>query len=156
MEVEAAHFRRLHKDWLAILERVRTLEGFEEFLLPKKLESLKRAAAHGPVILLTATESSCDALIVTSTGVEHVPLSADLTGLDVRDLAPSFALLEKYLEERLRPRPLPCIMLLANWWERLSHGSGCQRIGPEATLAIRVSGWRCIQGASAFERLSNS
>ena len=70
-----------------MLERVRTLEGFEEFLLPKKLEALKRAAAHGPVILLTATESSCDALIVTSTGVEHVPLSADLTGLDVRDLA---------------------------------------------------------------------
>ena len=75
MEAEALQSRRLNEERLAILEEVRALNGFEEFLRPKMLASLKRAAVHGPVVLLNLSTSSCDALIVNVTGVEHVPLT---------------------------------------------------------------------------------
>ena len=89
LEAEAAKFRRLHEQWLETLKSVRALEGFEQYLLPQKLESLKAAAARGPVVLLNATQSSCDALIVTLTGVQHIPLSSNLTGRDIATLADS-------------------------------------------------------------------
>ena len=80
MDAEAVQFRWLNLERSAILAKVRALKGFEDFLRPKKFDSLRRAAVHGPVILLNATLSSCDALIVTATGVDHVPLSPQLTG----------------------------------------------------------------------------
>ena len=89
MEAEAARFRQLNEDWLATLDQVRALEGFEFFMRPKKFGLLKRAADHGPVVLLNATATSCDALVITSTGVEHVPLSTQLTGIDMAVLANS-------------------------------------------------------------------
>ena len=82
IEAEATRFRQLHETRLETLGRVRALEGFEKFLLPQGLASLKKAAMHGPVIIINSTQSSCDALIITSTGVEHVPVSSNLTGLD--------------------------------------------------------------------------
>ena len=89
MEAEAARFRQLNEARLAILEEVRALKGFTDFLRPKKLNTLKKAAVHGPVVLLNASKSSCDALIVTLAGVEHVPLSPQLTGQQVSLLASS-------------------------------------------------------------------
>ena len=89
METEAVQYRRQNEDWLSTLERVRALEGFEGFMRPKKLASLQRAAARGPVVLLNVTVSSCDVLIVTSTAVDHVPLDTNLTVRDVVILANS-------------------------------------------------------------------
>ena len=88
-EAEAAQYRRLNEDRLATLQEVRALKGFEGFLHWKRLATLKMAAVHGPVILLNATLSSCDALIVTSTSVERVPLSLQLSDQQVILLANS-------------------------------------------------------------------
>lgn len=82
IEAEAASFRRLHEDWLETLERIRGLHGFGEFLRSKKFTLLKQAAFGGPVVLLNAARSSCDGLIVTPAGVQHVPLSAGFSHKD--------------------------------------------------------------------------
>ena len=63
-----------------VIEDIRRLEGFEEFLLPKPFSKLVQAAdkVQGPIIIINATTDRCDALIlrpVFPDGVQHVPLS---------------------------------------------------------------------------------
>ncbi|KAF8512786.1 CHAT domain-containing protein [Gautieria morchelliformis] len=84
MEREASHFRRLNDEWLMVIEEVRQLEGFEDFLRPRRLSTLLPAATEGPVVILNASNTGCDGLILTSSGVQHVPLVlvlADVTAL---------------------------------------------------------------------------
>jgi hypothetical protein len=73
MEQEASHFQKLDKEWLATLEEVRRLEGFQDFLRTSQLSTLQGAAAKGPVVILNASEAGCSALILSSTGVRHLP-----------------------------------------------------------------------------------
>jgi len=51
LEKESSHFRRMNDEWLAILEEVRQLDGFRDFLRPKRLSTLQNAAASGPVVI---------------------------------------------------------------------------------------------------------
>ncbi|KAF8512788.1 CHAT domain-containing protein [Gautieria morchelliformis] len=84
MEREASHFRRLNDEWLMVIEEVRQLEGFEDFLRPQRFSTRLSAATEGPVVILNASNTGCDALILTSSGVQHVPLVlalADVTAL---------------------------------------------------------------------------
>jgi hypothetical protein len=76
-EIEATNLRRLNEQWLAELDAVRQLSGFENFLRPKGLATLRAAAANGPVVILNASESGCGALILKSAeaGVLFVPLT---------------------------------------------------------------------------------
>ncbi|THH04718.1 hypothetical protein EW146_g10105 [Bondarzewia mesenterica] len=87
MEQEASHYRKLDEEWLATLQEIRMLDGFHDFLLPKSFDILQRAASRGPVVIINASQSSCDALILTSSTVKHVPL--DLTMADSEDLVHS-------------------------------------------------------------------
>jgi hypothetical protein len=73
IEGEASHFRRLNDDWLTTLEKVRRLDGFQDFLRPSRLSTLQHAADKGPVVIINASETGCAALIMTSAGVQHVP-----------------------------------------------------------------------------------
>jgi tetratricopeptide (TPR) repeat protein len=58
-----------------LLARVRSLDGFENFLRAKKLSELLPACQHGPVAVVNVHESRCDALILCQPGrVVHVPL----------------------------------------------------------------------------------
>jgi hypothetical protein len=75
MEQEASRYRRLNTEWLAALEDVRQLDGFQDFLRSSRVSTLQGAATNGPVVLLNASESGSDALIMTSEpGIKHVPL----------------------------------------------------------------------------------
>ncbi|KAJ7914624.1 hypothetical protein B0H13DRAFT_1872748 [Mycena leptocephala] len=61
----------------ALLKKIRELEGFQQFLLPKKISELSTAAQEGPVILLNVNLISCDALALLpglTEEVIHVPL----------------------------------------------------------------------------------
>ena len=56
------------------------LDGFHDFLRPKRLSTLQDAAVHSPVVILNASErGDCAALILTSTGVRHVPLHLNMS-----------------------------------------------------------------------------
>ncbi|KAG6369268.1 hypothetical protein JVT61DRAFT_15513 [Boletus reticuloceps] len=74
-----------------LLQEIRRLSGFERFLLPKDFSQLRASAHSGPVVILNAAETRCDALILLSDvdHVIHVPLpnftafqrSTDLQGI---------------------------------------------------------------------------
>ncbi|KAJ6582426.1 CHAT domain-containing protein [Mycena capillaripes] len=73
---QQAHENALKRDLL--LKKIRGLEGFHQFLLPKTISGLTPAAQKGPVVLLNVGEDSCNALVLMpscTAEVLHVPLS---------------------------------------------------------------------------------
>ncbi|KAI0954771.1 hypothetical protein AcW1_006559 [Taiwanofungus camphoratus] len=73
-----AERRRAARDWEQLLERVRQIEGFSDFLLPPCYDRLRLAASRGPVVLLNCSKMRCDALILLSPDdlVKRVPLGS--------------------------------------------------------------------------------
>lgn len=67
-------------EWDALIDEVRGLPGFENFLRRPRLREL-RSALPGPVVLVNVSTLRCDALIVTGSAVRVVPLP----GLTARD-----------------------------------------------------------------------
>ncbi|KAG1830006.1 CHAT domain-containing protein [Suillus variegatus] len=63
-EAEETRYRRLVKDWNGTVEEIRKIEGFSRFLLPPSFSDLQDAARDGPIIVLIASKSSCDAIII--------------------------------------------------------------------------------------------
>jgi hypothetical protein len=72
----------LAREWDDVVEQVRALEGFQDFLRPPPLSSLLAAAARGPIAIVNVSRWRCDALIVTKDGVRVVKLS-DLSADEV-------------------------------------------------------------------------
>ena len=60
----------LAKEWDDLVEQIRRLDGFEDFLKPPPLERLLPAAEAGPVVIVNVSRWRSDALIVTTNGVE--------------------------------------------------------------------------------------
>jgi hypothetical protein len=58
----------------ALIDRIRRLPGFERFLLPPPTAALVAAASNGPVVLVNVAPLRADALVLTATGVDVVPL----------------------------------------------------------------------------------
>ncbi|KAJ7122211.1 CHAT domain-containing protein [Mycena epipterygia] len=61
-----------------LLKKIRSLDGFERFLLPKPISDLSHAARRGPVVILNLSINSCDALVLMpglAEGVMHIPLT---------------------------------------------------------------------------------
>ncbi|KAG1773286.1 CHAT domain-containing protein [Suillus placidus] len=68
-------YRRLTRQWESVVAEIRDLRAFSRFLLPPLYEDLQAAARRGPVIILIASEHSCSAIIVSTSGdPHHVPL----------------------------------------------------------------------------------
>ncbi|KAG1721605.1 CHAT domain-containing protein [Suillus lakei] len=76
VEAEEARYRRLVKDWNRAVEEIRKIEGFSRFLLPPLFSDLQDAACDGPIIVLIASKSSCNAIIIPHT---QPPTSIQLT-----------------------------------------------------------------------------
>jgi hypothetical protein len=72
----------LAREWDDLVAQVRAIEGLEDFLRPQPLDTLLRAAAHGPVVVVNVSRWRCDALVVTTDGVRVVELP-DLTTTEV-------------------------------------------------------------------------
>ncbi|KAG1773739.1 CHAT domain-containing protein [Suillus placidus] len=71
----ATEYRRLTRQWEATVAEIRDLRAFSRFLLPPLYEDLQAAARQGPVIILIASQYSCNAIIVPTSGdPHHVPL----------------------------------------------------------------------------------
>ncbi|KAE9398713.1 hypothetical protein BT96DRAFT_821597 [Gymnopus androsaceus JB14] len=61
----------------SLINEIRKLPGFEQFLLPKQLPELSAAAIRGPIIILVANDKQADALVLVpglNDDVLHVPL----------------------------------------------------------------------------------
>jgi CHAT domain len=78
----------LAREWDELVEQVRKLDGFRDFLKPPRLEQLLPAAEAGPVVTVNVSRWRCDALIVTTDGVEVknlAGLTAESTSMRARD-----------------------------------------------------------------------
>ena len=76
LEQEAGRHRTLAIARDKLLQEIRGLPGFERFLRHKEFSQLRASAHSGPVVILNAAKTRCDALIVLSEidHVLHVPL----------------------------------------------------------------------------------
>ena len=74
IDQEAARLNRLNEEWAQSIHEVRKLSGFEDFLRPSRLSSLKAAASEHPVVILIANDDESHCLIMTSTNIHHIPL----------------------------------------------------------------------------------
>ncbi|KAG1871600.1 hypothetical protein F4604DRAFT_1925962 [Suillus subluteus] len=64
VEAEETRYRCLVEDWNGVVEEIQKIEGFSRFLLPPLYFDLQDAARDGPIIVLIASMSSCDAIII--------------------------------------------------------------------------------------------
>ena len=76
LEQKAGRHRTLAIERDKLLQEIRGLPGFERFLLHKEFSQLRASAHSGPVVILNAAKTRCDALIVLAEldHVIHVPL----------------------------------------------------------------------------------
>jgi tetratricopeptide (TPR) repeat protein len=86
----------LAHEWDELIQQVRNVQGFEDYLRAPRLERLLPAAESGPVVIVNVSPWGCDALIVTSAGVrvEHLAtLTSDAVTAQAR----------RYLDGLLQP-----------------------------------------------------
>ncbi|KAJ7144006.1 CHAT domain-containing protein [Mycena epipterygia] len=74
IETEGVRCRELNKQWAETIEAVRKLPGCEDFLQPKKMACLQKAAKRGPIVILLADQTKGSAFLVTSSDVQCVDL----------------------------------------------------------------------------------
>ena len=79
----------LAREWDELVEQVRQLEGFEDFLRPPQLRTLLPAAASGPIAIINVSRWRCDALLVTTAGVQPREL-VGLTAEEVTERANAY------------------------------------------------------------------
>ncbi|MGI5243005.1 CHAT domain-containing protein [Dactylosporangium sp. CA-139066] len=72
----ARSHRRLVEQWDALVEQVRRLPGFGNFLGPTPFEELRPAGDDGPVVLVNVSEYGCAALVLTAGDLRVVELPA--------------------------------------------------------------------------------
>ncbi|KAF9077122.1 CHAT domain-containing protein [Rhodocollybia butyracea] len=76
LEQAAQDHRRLAEEWKEVVEDVRQIPEFEDFLRPRRLAALRKAAHSGPVVVLNVWGPNCDAIILQESGrILHVPLN---------------------------------------------------------------------------------
>ncbi|KAG1743848.1 TPR-like protein [Suillus lakei] len=88
-EDQSPQIRQLTIQWNDVISRIRMLPDFPRFLLPPLFSDLQKAAQEGPVIIVNASQYSCDALIILSSqDPVHVPL--DVSQTEVSELSSEF------------------------------------------------------------------
>ncbi|KAG2753757.1 hypothetical protein P692DRAFT_201929043 [Suillus brevipes Sb2] len=93
-EDQSSQIRQLTVQWDDVVSRIRMLPDFSRFLLPPLFSDLRKAAEEGPVIIVNASQYSCDALIVLSDR-DPVHVQIDITQTEVSDLSIEFQSLSK-------------------------------------------------------------
>ncbi|KAG1817692.1 CHAT domain-containing protein [Suillus subaureus] len=88
-EDRSSQIRQLTMRWNDVVSRIRMLPDLSRFLLPPLFSDLQKAAEEGPVIIVNASQYSCNALIVLSDqNPVHIPI--DITRTEVSELCSEF------------------------------------------------------------------
>jgi tetratricopeptide (TPR) repeat protein len=76
IEEEGPRYRALTTEWESLVEKVRSLPKFEDFLRPLRMNRLINAAQNGPVVVINIASQRCDALalIPECKDIIHIPL----------------------------------------------------------------------------------
>ncbi|KAG1841629.1 CHAT domain-containing protein [Suillus tomentosus] len=67
----AADQAAIQERWEGVVAEIQNLPGFSRFLLPPSYTELQASARHGPVIILIASQYSCSAVVVPTSGEPH-------------------------------------------------------------------------------------
>ena len=115
LQQEADSHRALAIKRDKLLQDIRRLPGFEQFLLQKDFSQLRASAHSGPVVILNAAETRCDALMILPNvdDVIHVPLPR----FSLKQSAGLQNTLQGFLRQARTGRPAP---LHLNWKSLLS------------------------------------
>ncbi|OJA18780.1 hypothetical protein AZE42_01624 [Rhizopogon vesiculosus] len=89
-EYHSQQIHQLTMQWDDVVSSIRMLPDFSRFLLPPLFSDLQKAADYGPVIIVNASQYSCDALIILNSarGPVHIPL--DIVQFEVSELSTEF------------------------------------------------------------------
>lgn len=87
--LSAQHRDTLAAEWDDLLARVRSVPGFDDFLMPPGVADLAARCAGGPVAVINLSDLRCDALILSVDGLQAVPLP-DLSFSDAAARARAF------------------------------------------------------------------
>jgi hypothetical protein len=88
--------------WAELLRQIRARRGLADFLAPASVSDLRQQAEPGPIVLLSAYEDRCDALILTADAarpVRHVPLVCTHTDIFEQATALLHARFDIYLAQ---------------------------------------------------------
>ncbi|MFK0136303.1 CHAT domain-containing protein [Streptomyces murinus] len=86
----------LGAEWRLIRDRVRKVPGFADFLKPPPLSAVREATVGGTVVIVNISVWRCDALLVTASSTETVPLPDLSARLCVEWANRILAVLEKH------------------------------------------------------------
>lgn len=173
----------LAREWDQLVEQVRRLDGFEDFLRPPRLETLLSAAEGGPVVIVNVSRWRCDALVVRTDGVHLVALpgltqestvehvNAYLAAIGAsrglnRDIVPAEA------GTRLEPELRRCLGWMWDTFARAildqlgytappRDAAAWPRVwwcptGPLTLLPIHAAGYHDTEGAAVLDRVISS
>jgi len=117
--VSEVNISRIRQEQDDVISRIRLLPDFSRFLLHPLFSDLQKAAEAGPVIIVNASQYSCDALIILSAqDPVHIPL--DIERDEVSELSNEFQSLIKDAgtsDHRLLLNTI--VNLLRTLWERI-------------------------------------
>ncbi|WP_436756754.1 CHAT domain-containing protein [Streptosporangium sp. V21-05] len=125
--------RELAEELAALVERVRTMPGLDRFLLPPSAARLAAEAHGGPIVMINVSGYRCDALILTTAGVQVLELP-DLRAADVRERLTEMhdALGERRPSRREDETEQVMLATLAWLWDTVT-GPVLERLGIEAS-----------------------
>ncbi|KAG1723021.1 CHAT domain-containing protein [Suillus paluster] len=114
-EDQSPQIRQLTMQWDDVVSRIRSvLPDFSRFLLPPLFSDLQEAAEEGPVIIVNASQYSCDALIIFGTqDPVHIPLH--ITQSEVLELSSEFQSLAEEFGSSNHQDDL--VSILRNLWD---------------------------------------
>ncbi|KAG8754846.1 hypothetical protein FRC14_004601 [Serendipita sp. 396] len=158
-EEEPRHYRALAKERDDIVEKVRSLPKFRDFLKPLKLHRLAEAAKEGAVVVINVSERRCDALALLYGMDEalHIPLP-NLTSERVTQLQIEFNALLKssgVRQRAVRDEEVEvggdegCMKILTELWDHLVKpvlDSLAFSTDPDTLPRM----WWCVTGPLAF------
>ncbi|KAF7789473.1 hypothetical protein EIP86_000419 [Pleurotus ostreatoroseus] len=81
--------------WNNVVERIRRIRGWSNFLLPSPFADLQKAAAAGPVVIVNVSAYRCDAIIIRDV---HLPLLVPLPDASPQQFQDLSLKLEENLE----------------------------------------------------------
>ncbi|KAG2153457.1 CHAT domain-containing protein [Suillus bovinus] len=138
VEAEATQYRRLVGGWNGTVEQIRKIEGFSRFLLPPVFSDLQDAARDGPIIVLIASRSSCDAIIIPH---QQPPASIQLP-TNFWKLAKLVVALREAVDKQAGPeeKPIALIKALRQLWEHVV-GPVVEKLNLFAPRGSRI--WWC-------------
>jgi hypothetical protein len=110
-EARQRNYQKLSEEWNEVVEKIRNVDGFQDFLKPSRYQALRKAAAEGPVVLINVSKRRSDAIIISATAE---PILVPLPNISPEDLE---TLSSQFQSARLLRSERKLLDVLKELWE---------------------------------------